>query len=84
MPLHVSSTMCPSSRGQNCIIQHLVSSHSLGGLPVHRLRVSSLNLMGTQCSKNVEIYNKFIEKQDFFALSWLSTKIVLRCAVSRT
>jgi hypothetical protein len=27
MPLHVSSTMCLSSGGQNCIIQHLVSSH---------------------------------------------------------
>jgi fructose-1,6-bisphosphatase/sedoheptulose 1,7-bisphosphatase-like protein len=24
-PLHVSSTMCSSSGGQNCIIQHLVS-----------------------------------------------------------
>jgi len=27
MPLHVSSTMCSSSGGQNCIIQPLVSSH---------------------------------------------------------
>jgi len=27
MPLHVSSTMCSSSGAQNCIIQHLVSSH---------------------------------------------------------
>jgi len=35
--LHVSSTMCSSS-GQNCIIQHLVSSHFVGGRPVHRLR----------------------------------------------
>jgi hypothetical protein len=31
MPLHVSSTVCSSSGGQNCIIQHLVSSHSVGG-----------------------------------------------------
>jgi len=30
MPLHVLSTMCSSSGGQNCIIQHLVSSHSVG------------------------------------------------------
>jgi len=45
MPLHVSSTMCSSSGGQNCIIQHLVSSHSVSGRPVHRLREdSSLNL----------------------------------------
>ena len=27
MSLHVSSTMCSSSGGQNCIIQPLVSSH---------------------------------------------------------
>ena len=27
LPLHVSSTMCSSSRGQNCITQPLVSSH---------------------------------------------------------
>ena len=33
MPLHVSSTMCSSSSGgQNCIIQHLVSSHLLGAV----------------------------------------------------
>ena len=38
MSLHVSSTMCSSSGGQNCIIQHLVSSHTVGGRPVHRLR----------------------------------------------
>ena len=36
MPLRVSSTMCSSS-GQNCIIQHLVSSHSVGDRPVQRL-----------------------------------------------
>ena len=33
-----------SSGGQNCIIQHLVSSHSVGGRPVHRLREDSLSL----------------------------------------
>ena len=34
MPLHVSSTMCSSSGGQNCILQRLVSSRSVGGRPV--------------------------------------------------
>ena len=29
---------CSSSGGQNCTIQRLVSSHSAGGRPVHRLR----------------------------------------------
>jgi len=36
MPIHdVSSTTCSSSGGQNCIIQHLVSSHTVGGHAVH-------------------------------------------------
>jgi len=43
MPLHVSSTMCSSSGGPNCIIQHLVSSHSVGGRPVQRLREDILS-----------------------------------------
>ena len=38
MPLHVSSTMCSSSGGQKCIIQHLESSNSVGDRPVHRLK----------------------------------------------
>ena len=36
MPLHVSSTMYSSSGGQICIIQPMVSSHSVGGPQVHR------------------------------------------------
>ena len=56
MPLHVSSTMCSSSGGQNCIIQHLVSSHTVGGRPVHRLR---------EDSKHVESFYKPIIKQEF-------------------
>jgi len=34
--LHVSSTIVLIISGQNCIIQPLVSSHSVGGRPVHR------------------------------------------------
>ena len=44
MPLHVASTMCSSSGGQNCIIQPLVSSHTVGGRPENTLREDSLNL----------------------------------------
>jgi len=33
MPLHVSSNMCSSSGGQNCIIQPLVSSHLITPIP---------------------------------------------------
>ena len=29
--------MCSSSEGQNCIIQHLLSSHTVGGRPDHVL-----------------------------------------------
>jgi len=35
--------MCSSSEGQNCIIQHLVSSHPVGGRPVRRLGEEWLN-----------------------------------------
>jgi len=36
--------MCSSSGGQNCILQHLVSSHCVGGRPVHRLREDCISL----------------------------------------
>jgi len=52
MPLHVSSTVCSSSGGQNCIIQHLVLSHysSVGGRPVRRLREDSVHRKApTEC-----------------------------------
>jgi hypothetical protein len=37
--------LCSSSGGQNCIIQHLVSSQSVGGSPVYRLREDSLSII---------------------------------------
>ena len=40
--------MFSSPGGQNCIIQHLVSSQSVGGRSVHRLR------------EEILFYNKFI------------------------
>ena len=41
--------MCSSLGGQNCIIEHLVSSQPVGGRPVHRLRepVFSQPVQGT-------------------------------------
>jgi len=45
MPLHVLSTTCSSSGGQNCIVQHLVSSQSVGGRPVYGLREDWLECM---------------------------------------
>ena len=53
--------LCSSSGGQNCIIQHLVSSHSVGGRPVHRLREGWLHVcMVFLClQKNYEMVAKF-------------------------
>jgi len=39
MPPHVSSTVVPIKRTSNRIIQHMVSSHSVGGCPVRRLLI---------------------------------------------
>jgi len=78
MPLYVSSTMCSSSGGQNCIIQHLVPSHSVDGCPVYRLREDWLACIPTSplstCAtdghpqsvmKHLEAFHKLIIKQDF-------------------
>ena len=44
MPLHVSSTRAHRQEVKIVLHSLLVSSHSVGGRPVHRLRESSLNL----------------------------------------
>ena len=41
-------------------------------------------MMSTYCSKHVEAYNKSYYKTRFCASSWLITKIILRCTVSKT
>jgi len=38
-----------STGGQNCIIQHLVSSHSVGGRPVHRTATYSVSPTPSNC-----------------------------------
>ena len=53
-------------------------------IPDAKLYNIDLLMMSTQCSKHVEAYNKLIIKQEFCALSWLITKIILRCTVSKT
>ena len=46
-----------SAGGQNCIIQHLVLSHSVGGRPVHRVlsqpvhRTATYKCDDTRCCK---------------------------------
>ena len=65
MPLHVSSTMCSSSGGQNFIIPEAVQ-YNFEPL-----------IMSTWCSKHVEAWNKTFVKQKLCAASWLITKINL-------
>jgi len=47
--------LCSSSGYQNCIIQYLLSSHSVGGPPVHRIlltAISSICLTYACCCMN--------------------------------
>ena len=73
MSLHVSSNMCSSSGGQNCIIQHVViitlcrwpSGTQVDKVltqPVHNF---DLLMMSTYCSEHVEAFHKLIIKQEF-------------------
>ena len=62
--------LCSSSGGQNCIIQHLVSSHCVGGRPVHRLRedcppdcIITILLYSSTC---FEHYVLIIKKSKFY------------------
>ena len=64
MPLHVSSTMCSSSGGQNCTIQHLVSSHRVGGRPVHRLVILTGNI--NQCETYLVILTCNINRRETY------------------
>jgi len=52
--------LCSSSRGQIVLVQHLVSSLSLGDCSVHRLRESCRDLC-TEHSKHVEEYSKCVK-----------------------
>jgi len=56
--------LCSSSGGQNCIIQHLVLSHSVGGRPVHRLRedrIYALTLIITQQMYYIKFHIKTLK-----------------------
>jgi len=57
MLLRVSSTVVPIVRRSNYIIQHLASSHNVGGRPVRRLREGHVQADNK--------YNKLIIKHDF-------------------
>jgi len=54
MPLHVSSTMCSSSGSQNCIIQHLVSSHLQVAVPFYKF-IKCLYMFRALCANHQEI-----------------------------
>jgi len=48
--------LCSSSGGQKCIIQHLVSSHCVGGRAVHRL--------GEECEDTICCIIQFLHPDD--------------------
>jgi len=48
--------LCSSSRGQNCIKQHVVSSHPVGGRPVHRLREETAKQVHRYKNTNIKLY----------------------------
>ena len=51
-PLHVSSITCSSSGGWIVLMQHLISSLSVSGRPVHRLRENWLDWGGFSNPRN--------------------------------
>jgi len=84
MPLHVSSTICSSSGGQSCIIQHLVSSHSVGGRPVHRLREDCAPDGHLQVWRYQVLYNRILTSWWWTQQSGAQVEIVLSEPVHRT
>ena len=81
IPLHVSNTVVLIIRRSNCIIQQLVSSHSVGGRPVHRTATYNLTSWwwAQQCSKHVEEYKKLIIKK--FCIKLVVAKMFLTAYV---
>jgi hypothetical protein len=47
--------LCSSSGGRNCVIQHLVSSHTVGGHPVYWLREESSTCFEQCCAHHQEV-----------------------------
>ena len=50
----------------------------------NKIHYMSLHVSSTTCSKHVETYNESYYETRICALSWLITKIILRCTVSTT
>jgi len=72
MPLHVSSTTCLSSGGQNCIIQHLVSSHTVGGRPVYNYKTRF-------CALSWLITKNICKVADFIRLEVTENGMIASC-----
>ena len=94
MPVHVSCTTCLSSGCQNCIIQHLVSSHTVGGCPVHGTACYTSGII-TQCRwlsgardghLQLLVSSHTVGGCPVYrtATYRLITRIILRCTVSKT
>jgi hypothetical protein len=63
--------LCSSLGGQSCIIQHLVSSHPIGGRPV-LIRLKSLKELQLRKSDTVLVRLRFESSAQIWQLSMLS------------
>ena len=57
MPLHVSSAMCSSSGGQNCIIQHLVYLKLCTGRPPTGVMIPDAVYSDTSANEDNSFHN---------------------------
>jgi hypothetical protein len=78
MPLHVSSTMCSSSGRQNCIIQSLVSSHSVGA---SSWLITKTNILRCTVSKTPKLRNYYAFSFDWatFYLFFSLRRTICKC-----
>jgi len=56
VPYMFRALLCSSSGGQNYIKQHPVSSHPVGGRPVHRLREETAKQVHRYKNTNIKLY----------------------------
>jgi len=75
--------LCSSSGGQNCPV-HRTATYRVWWYQMPYNTILTSWWWAQQCSKHVEEYNKLIIKRRICVWSWLITKIILRCTVSKT
>jgi hypothetical protein len=76
--------LCSSSGGQNCILQHLVSSPTVSDRAVHRLRADSVRSQPVHCT--VEVFNvmHILQNKGIVHQVGNKNKFILWCTVRKT